>query len=248
VNTLIFQMARRLSAISLLAAACAFGPASTASAGDLGGGTVVFGGVDSRDRAYYPYVGVIHNYSGDILASGFLVRLVGLDSHYKYDTTAVAGGTVEGHATLIDAMGGYQKVTESYALRGYLGLDYEHHSLSPDNTFDSNRGSHVGGKVQGEFETGFATPNYVGLVASYGSARHRHWARGRAGRDLGGYVVGPEVLFMGDHEYHERRLGAFLAFRNIIPLMFTLSAGSSDSGAERGGVGPYVAVELSKTF
>lgn len=247
-NTFTFQMARKLSAISLLAATCVFGSVGTVNAGDMGGGTVVFGGVDSREKAYYPYVGIIRNFSGDILSSGFLGRLVGFDSHYKYSTNTVSGGTVEGEAESLEALVGYQMVTESYALRGYVGLDYENHHLSPDNTFDSNRGTHFGYKVRGEFETDFAAQNYVGLMASYGSATERYWVRARAGRDLGGYVVGPEAMLTGNREYDEQRIGAFLIFRNILPALFTVSAGYSDSGNAHAGVGPYVSMELSTTF
>lgn len=247
-NTSTFKMARKLSAMSLLAAACALGSVGTVNAGDLGGGTVVFGGFDAREKAYYPYVGLIHNFSGNILADGFLARVVGYDIHYKYDSAVAADGTVDAHATALEAMVGYQKVTESYALRGYVGLDYEHHRLSPDNTFDSNRGTHVGGKVQGEFETDFAAKNYVGLMATYGSAVDRYWVRARAGRDFGGFVVGPEALIKGDREYNEQRLGAFVILRNILPALFTVSAGAADSGDRRGGVGPYISMELSTTF
>ncbi|MDO9365687.1 MAG: cellulose biosynthesis protein BcsS [Methylotenera sp.] len=247
-NTFTFKMAQKLSAMSLLAAACALGPVSTVNAGDLGAGTVVFGGFDAREKAYYPYVGLIHNFSGNILKDGFLARVVGYDVHYKYDSAVATDGTVDAHATVFEAMVGYQKVTESYALRGYVGLDYEHHRLSPDNTFDSNRGTHVGGKVQGEFETDFAAQNYVGLIATYGSAVDRYWVRARAGRDFGGFVVGPEALVKGDREYNEQRLGAFLILRNVLPALVTVSAGATDSGDRRGGVGPYISMELSTTF
>ena len=247
-DTLTFQMARKLSAISLLSATCVFGSVGTVNAADMGGGTVVFGGVDARERAYYPYIGIIRNFSGDIISSGFMGRLVGFNTHYKYSTNTVSGGAVDGEAESLEALVGYQKVTESYALRGYVGLDYEHHHLSPDNTFDSNRGTHYGVKVRGEFETDFAAQDYVGLVATYGSARERYWARARAGRDIGGYVVGPEALLMGDREYDEQRIGAFLIFRNILPALFTVSAGYSDSGGAHAGEAPYVSMELSTTF
>jgi len=155
---------------------------------------------------------------------------------------------VDGHASTLEAMIGYQKVMESYTLRGYVGLDYEHHRLSPNNIYDSNRGTHLGAKVHGEFETDFAAKNYVALMASYGSAVDQYWARARAGRDFGGFVVGPEVLIKGDNEYNERRIGAFLNLRNILPAMFTVSAGASDSGDSRGGNSPYISMELSTTF
>lgn len=246
-NTFTFQIVWKLSAMSLLVATCVFGLVGTVSAGDLGGGTVLYAGADAREKAYYSYGGLIHHFSGDILSNGFLVQLQGINSRYDYSTLDVTGGNVNGDAALIDAMVGYQMVTKSYALRGYVGLDYENHDLSPENNFDPNHGSHFGTKIQGEFETNYSSPYYVNVMSSYGSARDRYWARARAGYDFSGYVVGPEARFTGDRIYDDQRFGAFLTLRNILPVMATVSAGSSDSGA-RAGVVPYIATELSLTF
>ncbi len=247
-NTFTFKMVRKLSAISLLAAACILGPAGMANAEDMSRDNVLFAGVDAREKTLYPYVGLIHYFSGDTLASGFLARVVGYQVQYEYDRPASLGGSVDGDASLLEVMAGYQKVTESFTLRGYLGLDYEHHRLSPSNSYDSNSGSHVGGKIQGEFETDFFAPNYVGLVATYGSAVDRYWARARAGREFSGIVVGPEALVKGDREFNEHRIGAFLMFRNVAPALFTVSAGASDAGDSRGGDSAYISVEVSTTF
>ena len=247
-STFKFKMASKLSAMSLLAAACVLGPSGTVYAQDMSNDTVLFAGVDAREKAHYPYLGVIHHFSGDTLASGFLARIVGYQVQYEYDTTAVPSGSVDGDASLLEIMGGYQKVYESFTLRGYSGLDYEYHDLSPNNRFDANSGSHVGGKIQGEFETDFFAPNYVGVIATYGSAVDRYWARARAGRVFHGIVVGPEVLTKGDREYNEQRIGAFLLFRNLAPALLTVSAGAADAGDSRGGHSPYISVEVSTTF
>lgn len=245
-NSFTFQKARKWSAMSLLATSCVFGAAGTANAGDMA--TTVIGGGDSRDQSSNYYAGVIHNFNGDMLSNGVLVRVVGLGSNYNYTSTAVAGGKVDGRVDRLEALVGYQKVTDTYALRWYVGLDYENHNLSPDNSFDSNRGTHTGAKVRGEYETDLATPNYLGLMASYGSANARYWASARAGRDFNGYVVGPEAVVLGDREYRENRLGVFLTFRKNLPFLFTVSAGSTNSPAIRAGVVPYVAIELLTTF
>lgn len=247
-NTFTFKMARKLSAMLLLAAACVLGPASSVYAGDQGGDTIAFGGVDAREKSFYPYLGLIHNFGGDILADGFLARVVGYDVHYKYSSTATSSRTVDAHGTVLEAMVGYQKVMESYTLRGYAGVDFETLGLSPNNTFDLNRGTHLGAKVQGEIETDFAAKNYGALIATYGSAVDRYWVRARVGRDFGGFVVGPEALVKGDRQFNEHRIGAFLNFRNILPAMFTVSAGASNSGDSRGGHSPYISMELSTTF
>lgn len=250
-NTYKFKMARKLSAMSILAAASIFGPASMVNAGAAGQDTqdtIVFGGYDAREKAYYPYAGLIYHASGDILADGFLARVAGYDVHYKYDSAATPDRTVDAHATVLEAMVGYQKVNESYTLRGYAGADFESHGMSPNNHFDRNLGSHLGLKVQGEVETDYASRNYVGVIATYGTAVDRYWVRGRVGRDFGGFVVGPEAVVKGDSQYNEHRVGIFLNLRNITPNMFTISVGASNAGDSRGGNSPYTSMEFSRTF
>jgi hypothetical protein len=231
--------------ISVTAIACIVGSGGVASAADS---TILFAGGDVREKAYYPFLGLIHHFSGDILTDGFLVRVFGYHSNYEYSTTAVAGGKVDGKADGLDVMVGYQKVMESYAMRGYFGLDYEDHNLSPDNMVDSNRGADTGAKVQGEFETDFASPNYVSLIASYGTAKDRYWARLRGGHDFSGFVIGPEAILTGDKEFDEQRIGAFVLVRKILPAMLSVSAGYSDSGNARGGSSPYLTFEISRAF
>jgi len=238
---------RRL--ISVAALGCVVGSTSVANADQSGAGsTILFAGGDIRENTSYPYVGVIHHFSGDILADGFLVRATAYQANYEYDSAAVVGGEVDGRADGADLMIGYQKVMDSFALRGYIGIDYEDHDLSPDNIFDSNRGSDTGVKVQVELETDYASPNYVSLIASHGSAKDRYWARFRAGRDFSGYVVGPEVLFTGDDEYDENRIGAFVTVRKLLPVSLSISAGHSNTDGNRGGNSAYLNFEISRTF
>lgn len=235
--------------ISLAAMGCVLATTGMANADETGAGsTILFGGWDVREKTDYPYVGVIHHFSGDLLSSGFLVRALVYQADYEYDSAAVAGGEVDGRATGGDLMIGYQKVYETYSARGYIGLDYEDHDLSPNNVFDSNRGSDTGVKVQVELETDYALPKYGSLIASYGTAKDRYWARLRGGYDFSGYVVGPEVLLTGDDEYDESRIGVFVTLRKILPVSLTVSAGYSDSDDNRGDSSGYFTFEISRTF
>lgn len=244
---MILKKIRRI--ISITAIGCVLGSAGIANADQTGAGsTILFAGGDVRENTSYPYVGVVHHFSGDILADGFLVRAFAYHAKYEYDSAAVVGGEVDGRFDGADLMIGYQKVMDSFALRGYIGIDYEDHDLSPDNVFDSNRGSDTGVKVQVELETDYAAPNYVSLIASHGSAKDRYWARLRAGRDFSGYVVGPEVLFTGDDEYDEKRIGVFVTVRKLLPVLLSVSAGHSDSDSNRGGNSAYLNFEISRTF
>lgn len=210
--------------------------------------TVLFGGFDDRERSYYGYLGVVRAFNGNLAADGFLFRAMGLYNPYSYQSLAVAGGNVDGKMTAFDVLVGYQKIFPAATARFFVGLDYEGHSLSPDNIFDGNRGHGYGVHVRGELETPYFSRYYGSLLASYGSARERYWVRGRAGYNFNGIIVGPEGMGTGNKDSQEGRAGAFVTIRSLVPFEFTLSGGYSNTKANRGGVSAYGTVELSVAF
>jgi hypothetical protein len=215
----------------------------------LADSTVGFAGVDARENTYYGYFGLRHHLSGELTDNGFLLRAVGFLGEYEYDTPAVIGGEVDADITNFDAMIGYQKAFENMFMRGYVGLDYENHDLSPNNIFDSNRGSDFGVKFLGELESSYLLPYYGGLIASYGTAKDRYWVRARGGWNFDGFIFGPEGLLTGDDEFDEHRIGAFLSVISLEKgLGLSISTGYSDSDDNRGGGSVYGTLELSATF
>lgn len=210
--------------------------------------TGVLAGVDARENSTYGYLGLTRHFGPHLLGDGIIGRLVGFGGRYKYSSTGVAGGQVKADYTSLEVLLGYQKVFTAFSLRAYAGAEYEGHDLSPNNTFDDNRGDHVGAKFRGEFETDFAAPNYGNLIATYGTARDRYWVRGRAGRDFSGYVVGPEMILTGDRLADEQRIGVFLNFRTLLPALLSVSAGQARTEKSSGGYTPYLTLELSTTF
>lgn len=234
--------------LSVTAVCCVISTGGVANADQSGAGsTVLFAGYDVREKSHYPYAGVVHHFSGDLLSDGFLFRAFVYKADYEY-TIESTNIDVDASADGADVMIGYQKVMDDYAIRGYVGLDYEDHDLSPDNAFDSNRGSDTGIKAQFEYETDYASPKYASFIASYGTAKDRYWGRLRVGREFSGYVIGPEALLTGDDEYDEKRIGAFVTARKFLPVSFSVSAGYSDSGDERADSSAYLNLEISRTF
>ncbi|MFZ2208769.1 MAG: cellulose biosynthesis protein BcsS [Porticoccaceae bacterium] len=228
---------------AILAASCAM-----AMIGHAQDGTVLFGGVDGREKSFYSYLGIIDHLNGDIASDGILLRAFGSYGEYDYRSAAVAGGKVNADVATFDAMIGYQKGVDNLLLRGYAGLDYEDHDLSPNNPYDSNRGSDVGVKVQGEVETGYASEYYANVIGSYGTAKDRYWVRLRGGYNFDGYVVGPEALLTGTHESDEQRIGAFMTLTNFGRVGLSVSTGYSDTSDRRGGSSLYGTLELSTRF
>ncbi len=233
----------QITAAAALIAACAMHNAAHAQ-----DSTLVFGGLDGRDQSYYSYIGVRHHFSGNIASDGLLLRILGLYGQYDYDSTATSGGTIDGDVAAFDAMIGYQKGLDGVFLRGFVGLDFEDHDLSPNNPFDSNQGSDFGVKVQGEIETDFRSPYYGGFIGSYGTAKERYWMRLRGGYNFAGYIVGPEGLLTGNEESDEQRIGAFLMLTNLGSVGLSVSTGYSDIDNNRGGGGLYGTLELSTSF
>lgn len=210
--------------------------------------TVLFAGLDDRQRSYYGYAGIVHAINGNIATDGFLFRAMGLYNPYSYTSAVVAGGEVDGKLTAFDVLIGYQKIFPALTARLFVGLDYEGHSLSPDNPLDSNRGHDYGVHVRGEIETPYFSQYYGSVLASYGSAKERYWVRGRAGYNFNGIIIGPEGIGTGNRETEEGRVGAFVTFRNVVPFELSLSGGYSNTRSNRGGASAYGAVELSVAF
>jgi hypothetical protein len=211
---------------------------------------VVFGGVDDRTQSIYGYAGAMVALNGNVATDGFLFRAMGLYNPYNYSTPAVVGGNVDGRMTAFDVLFGYQKYLEGLTARLYAGLDYEGHNLTPDNPFDTNRGDAFGVHVRAELETtyGSSSPFYGSLLASYGSAKERYWARGRVGYNSQGIILGPEVIATGNPQTYDNRVGAFITFRNVAPIELSISGGYSRTNPSRGGGSAYGALELSAAF
>lgn len=227
----------------ILAASCVM-----AGVGHTQDATVLFGGIDGREKSYYSYLGVREHLNGDIASDGILLRALGAYGEYDYRSAAVAGGKVNADVATFDAMIGYQKGLDDIFLRGYVGFDYEDHDLSPKNPYDSNRGSDVGVKVQGELETGYTSEYYASVIGSYGTAKDRYWARLRGGYNFDGYILGPEALVTGTHESDEQRIGAFMTLTNLGQVGLSVSTGYSDTSDRRGGSSWYGTLELSTRF
>ncbi len=225
------------------------GSINTASANDDKiSDTIIFAGFDVREKDRYPYAGLIHHVDGDMFSDGPLLRVSGYVADYEYSSAAVAGGVVDGDSISFTAMIGYQKILEEASIKGYVGVDYVKHDLSPNNTLDSNEGAHVGAKFQLDAETDYALPHYGGLSTSYSTATEKYYARARGGRNFEGTVFGLEGAILGNRESDEHRLGVFASSRNLEPITVSGAVGYSETRESSGGKSAYLNVEVSKSF
>lgn len=244
------NVVRHLGTAAILAGSLYLAPAAYAADATAAStpSNVAFVGGDVTEDSWYPYIGLIHHFSGSLTNDGWLFQAFGFYSPYEYTTNAVPGGKVNGDAAAFDVMIGYQKVLSQFTLRGYTGPEFENDELSPNNTFDHTRGSDAGVKVQGEIETNYDTPFYGDLIGNYGTAKDRYWTRLRAGYDFQRFIVGPEAQAIGNEEYDEQRVGAFLTIKNVGPTWISIAAGLSSKRPNRGGDSAYGTLEVSTTF
>lgn len=222
---------------------------------------VVFSGYDTVKDASYSYQGVVVALNRDIGADGFVIRVYGSHTDYKYDTTIGVPVTVNGDAWQGDAMIGYKISRGHWWAAAYAGIDYQTHELTPNDLSNRVRGSEVGAKVAVDFATlRDQGPIYAAASANYSTAFESYWARGRLGGNLGRITVGPEAIRLGNESFDATRLGGFfmfdLALSRTTSIEVTLSGGyqyldgNSGTGSvgSAGGEGAYFGINISSVF
>lgn len=217
--------------------------------------TVVFTGGDVAHDAFSFHAGVIKSLNGDLGKDGVMLRALGVYVDYEYDTDFGQGRIgIDGDAGIFDLMLGYQWFHPGHhRVAVYIGAEYQHHDLSPDDPFNDVNGTEWGFKVAGEFETDSSSHLYVNLLGSYSTAYDTYWTRGRVGTRLDRFVLGVEGVLHGNDGYDAQRLGGFLN----IPLgihygILSVSSGyqwaDEDSAGFGGGSGAYGSAGVSFAF
>ncbi|MEL6422944.1 MAG: cellulose biosynthesis protein BcsS [Pseudomonadota bacterium] len=209
---------------TLLAAgllACGLSTAASAQS------TYVFSSFDTTDTADIGFIGGVMAVNGDINADGVLLRLSGLHGTYSY---ALGAGENDVDVTAVDAMVGYQTFRDGLRLSGYIGVEHRDSDLALVDPNNPTQGDEVGAKVQLELATTAGTPLYLSLIGSYSTAFDTYWTRGRVGYDFGGFVIGPELMALGDEGFDQIRYGGFVDIQ--IPGMRNVAIGLSGGGVD----------------
>jgi hypothetical protein len=226
----------QLSAKSLAIAggvvlAAAVAPSPAAAEDKLS--TVAFLGVEGGPSSQVFYAGLIVALNGDLTRSGWLAR--GVTAHAWYDYVG-GPGDVDGRVSLFDSMLGYQMLAASLRVSGFIGLEYQNHSLFPGDPGNPVSGGETGLKLVGDVSSNGSGPWSFSLIGSYSTAFDSYWSRLRVGYDIGGRVViGPEGLLFGNEAGDIQRLGAFAQFDTLLggtPMRYTISAGQEFSNGD----------------
>lgn len=209
--------------------------------------TIVFTGVDVANNSWHAYLGGVTALSGQDITSqdGWLARAGVGYGEYEYGRGILSD--VDGDMTTGDLMIGYGHSFANGRVSAYLGGNYQHHDISPNDPLNEVEGSEGG--VKGQLELRFSPVNNVGVnaIGSYSTAFDTYWTRLDIGYNFGGFSVGPEVSFSGNEEYNSTRFGGRIGDIDLGFANVALHGGWVNSNREDAD-GGYGALDFSKLF
>lgn len=238
------------SALALLLAGTILTAATTANAEKSG----VWGGVDVAPDSYYLYLGAVTAIGGqnDIeTESGWLLR--GDVGYGEYDYNTILPGptnaVIDGDIVSVDAMIGYRHFFNTGAnhITVYAGGELQNHDQSPRDLANTVEGSEFGGKASIELNVTPIEDIVVNTIGIYSSAFSSYWARGFVGYDMTSVTVGPEVRFLGNDEFNQRRLGLTFTDIDLGITSLTVSGGYANTSGN-GDDGAYGTLGFSSKF
>ncbi|MBI1214382.1 MAG: cellulose biosynthesis protein BcsS [Alphaproteobacteria bacterium] len=229
---------------ALAVAVCLMAGIQSAEAGRTGAWT----GVDFAPNSYYAYLGVVTALQNqDITArDGWLLRASAGYGEFDYNTVLVAGG-VDGAVTSGDLMVGYGHFFDKGSIKGYLGGDYQHYHLSPNDPGTKVHGSQGGVKGLLEMNVNAADKIALGAMGSYSTAYDSYWTRFDASYNFGPFAIGPEALLMGNKSYDQSRFGGAISGVHIGFATARLYGGVANTRG-RGADGGYGGISFGADF
>lgn len=145
-------------------------------------------------------------------------------------------GRVNGTFEQGSFMTGYELVTPSARLAGFVGPDVANHHLSPLDPGNRVRGMRLGAKMGAE---AFFLPSATTMVSSigyYSTNYNAYFGRFKFGVMLTDYVyAGPEALALGDNYFSQWRVGAHLSGLKFGALLLGVSGGYLNDRVRGGG-------------
>ena len=180
-------------------------PPPAASVGDI------FTGLNVREDAWYSYLGANYALNGDKSTDGFLLHGMFGYGGYEYDTLL---GGVDADLTELDLGIGYQWFTSGHRISLIGAYNYVDHDLSgapADIAANDSEGEESGFKAKVDIWNTDASEYLYGITATYATSNDDYWTRALVARNMGCYFLGPEVIFQGNEEYEEYRVGLAVA-------------------------------------
>jgi hypothetical protein len=172
---------------------------------------LLFSNSDVWHEGGFTHGGVLWAPSG-LDQQGLVLKLMFGGGIYHYTSGALGNADVRGELLSGAILPGFRFVRDKLIVTFFLGYDYQHHHLSPDDPSASLRGGYIG--VSSGFELWYE-PTAITMIAADASVSTigpSYNARLAAGmRVFDAFYVGPEVQgFAAGDNYQQARAGLHL--------------------------------------
>jgi len=205
-------------------------------------------GIGATSHSWFGYASAVWAPVSGLDRSGLRLRAMAGYGRYDYDSVlAVGGGLVatefQGDVTLADIMAGYAMDLGALWLKGYIGVAYAGHNLTPDDPQNDIKGAKVGVKGQVEAWLEFTERVWLSADASWSLPFGDYWTLLRVGNHFGSLIsAGPEIALLGNREFSAERVGAFIRVHfgtSELTISGGLSGNYEESDSIYGSAGLY---------
>jgi len=194
-------------------------------------------------------IGTIAPYS-DLETSGLRLRIAGLGGVYRYNSTATLTSPAHGiEGRLADgaAMVGYEWVTKTTTVAGYVGAEIVNNHITPDDPNNTVKGTRGGLRIGVDAYVTPSDQTMLSGVAYYSTNNSAYYARGKFGMAIGDRVyIGPEVAILGDNFFRQMRIGGHVSGVRFGALQLGVATGFMSDRVR--GSGAYGTLESRLTF
>lgn len=205
-----------------------------------------FWGVDVSKYGASGWAGALIAPRNDLDKSGPRVWFSGETGAYKFFDS---GDAFKGNYQSGDVLVGYGFEGEDYSINALAGVNAINHTVTPLDPQDPVRGTRAGFKVRGD---AYWTPTEQTMAYGeyeYSTAFRTYWASQKVGIDVTDgkkIYIGPQVMFLGDQEDSQWRVGAHISNLKFGDVQIDISAGYANDRLVGGGAYGYL--EMSKNF
>jgi hypothetical protein len=208
--------------------------------------TLLFSGRDLWRNGVFLYGGLLQA-PGGFERDGLLLKLVLSGGAYRYTADALGGERVTGAEWLVQGLLGWRVKRGNAEVKVFVGPEFQHHRLWPDDPGNKLNGSAFGLRFAAELWTELAPATVVIGDVALSTVATSHSARLAYGRHVlenivGGFYVGPEIQYFAADGYRHLRLGAHITGLKLDNLEWSAAggwAGDSDRAS-----GAYVRLGL----
>jgi len=198
---------------------------------------LLFSSTDVWHEGGFAHGGVLWAPSG-LDQQGLVFKLQAGGGLYHYTSGALGNADVRGELISAAILPGYRFVRDKLIVTFFLGYDYQHHKLTPDDPSASLRGAYNG--VRTGFELWYE-PSPLTMVAadaqvsSIGPSYNARLAVGL--RLFDAFYTGPEIQgFAAGDNYQQARVGWHLTGLRTGTIEWTTGAGWAIDSDHRSGV------------